>query len=377
MNEEFIQQEFSSLKDVNYFNTAYFGPSPLSAKVYVGKALEEELNSSFYPYERWLHYPEVIREKLAKLIKVSPQQIFHSTSVSEINALVGRGLNYSPEDHYVAIEGEFPSNVFPWLLLQEKKRIQVSLLPFSEIIDEDYLKKHLPAKCKIFNISHVSFNCGRKVDLRAIGKFLKERDIFFMVDGTQYLGGGTLGPSQLEFVDVYSCSLYKWMLGPYGSCFGYLSKNALKKLESYYGGWITRIESEKALTHYHPFKEEKIATHFDRGQSPTRLIMSCVEASLDFFQGVGMENVEAHNNKLQKHFLKNFNRKKFQLLVPDEVSAPLISAKFKGSLDSVELQNKLKKANIDVSVRDGNLRISLHLFNTLKQVDYLIEQLEK
>ena len=42
-------------------------------------------------------------------------------------------------------------------------------------------------------------------------------------------------------------------------------------------------------------------------------------------------------------------------------------------IDPLLLAKKLKQRNIDVSVREGNIRLSFHLFNTKKQVDMLLE----
>jgi selenocysteine lyase/cysteine desulfurase len=46
------------------------------------------------------------------------------------------------------------------------------------------------------------------------------------------------------------------------------------------------------------------------------------------------------------------------------------------ALDSIALEAELKKRNIDVSVRQGNIRLSFHVFNTTSQVDQLINALD-
>ena len=44
--------------------------------------------------------------------------------------------------------------------------------------------------------------------------------------------------------------------------------------------------------------------------------------------------------------------------------------------DSIALETELKKRNVDVSVRQGNIRLSFHVFNTKLQVDELIKALD-
>jgi selenocysteine lyase/cysteine desulfurase len=44
--------------------------------------------------------------------------------------------------------------------------------------------------------------------------------------------------------------------------------------------------------------------------------------------------------------------------------------------DSVAVEAEFKKRNIDVSVRQGNIRLSFHIFNTKKQVEELIKGMD-
>jgi selenocysteine lyase/cysteine desulfurase len=50
--------------------------------------------------------------------------------------------------------------------------------------------------------------------------------------------------------------------------------------------------------------------------------------------------------------------------------------KSEANADSIALEAELKKRNIDVSVRQGNIRLSFHMFNTSEQVDELIKALD-
>ena len=54
---ELIKKEFHHL-DTIFFNSAYFGPSPYSAKQKVNRALHKELDPSFFNYSTWMGIPE-------------------------------------------------------------------------------------------------------------------------------------------------------------------------------------------------------------------------------------------------------------------------------------------------------------------------------
>ena len=62
------------------------------------------------------------------------------------------------------------------------------------------------------------------------------------------------------------------------------------------------------------------------------------------------------------------------MITPLESFGNIIAIKAQG-IDSVKLENELKDKNIDVSVREGNIRLSFHLFNRIDQIEKLLEVL--
>ena len=62
-----IEKEFAHLKSV-YFNSAYFGPSPLSSKKLIDFAVDKEMDPSFYAYNDWMSISERLRVKLADFL---------------------------------------------------------------------------------------------------------------------------------------------------------------------------------------------------------------------------------------------------------------------------------------------------------------------
>ena len=101
--------------------------------------------------------------------------------------------------------------------------------------------------------------------------------------------------------------------------------------------------------------------------------MSCVERSLEFLLELGAKEIEAKNRGLVNYFIKNFSNPKFTLKSPSHESNILcFSCK---DIDTNALQTKLMVEGIDVSIREGSLRLSFHLYNSVEQVDKLIEVL--
>ena len=335
------------------------------------------MDPSFFDHTNWLAISERVRAGMAHLLGVAPECVTHSTSTSDVISLVANGYPLEKGDVVCSLDLEYPSNVLPWMRAKETRGIDFRLLDLGDALvpTPAWLDEHLPDKTKIFNISYVAFDTGKKIDLLSVGTYLRERGVFFILDATQAFGGMSLTSQEMEVVDVVSISSYKWMLGPYGHAFGYFSKSAWEKIEHKGGNWLVtpKFYDMGRLLKY--TTETLVgARKYDRGQTPNMLAMSCLEAAIDFFKVVGLENIQKHNAYIRDNFLENYPKEKYTLITPTSYMGNIICLKSHG-IDSAELANKLKKHRIDISIRQGNIRLSFHVFNTLDQVGLLTEAL--
>ncbi len=374
---ELIKKEFHHL-DTIFFNSAYFGPSPYSAKQKVNRALHKELDPSFFNYSTWMGIPERERELIARLLNCSPDNITHSTSTSDIINIVANGIKLEKDDVVCSINHDYPSNVLPWMRAVETRGLNFELIELGDQIipTREWLAQKLPKNCKVFDMSYVTFDTGKCMNILEIGKLCKERGIFFIVDATQALGGMPITKEELDVIDVLACSSYKWMLGPYGHAFAYFSDSALEKVDHRNGNWVVSPNS-KVVYNLLDYTTETLpgARKYDRGQSPNMLINACLEGGLEFLSAVGLDEIEKHNNYLRDYFLENYPSKKFNLITPKEAMANILCLKATSS-DPLELERELKYRNVDVSIRQGNIRLSFHIFNTVDQVNELIRALD-
>jgi selenocysteine lyase/cysteine desulfurase len=239
--------------------------------------------------------------------------------------------------------------------------------------DIDALKKALHPKTRFLNLSQVGFQNGNRVDLLNLGRYLQQREIRFIVDVTQGLGGVSISPAEIELIDVMLCSTYKWLLAPYGQAFAFWSKRALQETSQTHGNWLTQPAAPKDLTVY-SLNAKEGARRFDRGQAPNILGLKGLEASLTLFQELGLSEIERHNLELANYFTENFDRKRYQLVTKSNLKSSIVCLKANNT-DIDNLMQKLKSSNVDISVREGNLRISFHLYNSKIQVERLLKVL--
>jgi cysteine desulfurase / selenocysteine lyase len=372
-----IEKEYSHLKTI-YFNSAYFGPSPIRAKDTIEKAMKRELDPSFYAYDDWMSISEKLRIKLAELLGVTADEITHSTSSSDVMNIVANGFEFVKGDHVAAIDKDYPSNILPWMLAEKYGHFTFDRLELgSQVVPTaEWLESKLHPQTRIFNMSYVTFDTGKKMDLVSIGKMLKSKDIMFIVDATQALGGMDITKEELSYIDVLTCSSYKWMLGPYGHAFAYFSPKAQDMIYHRNANWILSPTS-KVVYNLLDYTTETLpgARQYDRGQAANLLCSGCLEGSLSFLLEVGLENIRKHNLEIRNHFLEHYPKNKYSLVTPLEHMGNIVCLKATKA-DSIALEAELKKRNIDVSVRQGNIRLSFHVFNTKSQVEELIRGLD-
>ncbi len=100
------------------------------------------------------------------------------------------------------------------------------------------IEKALTPKTKLVMLSHVMTGTGLKIPIEKIAKLLRAKNIFFAVDGAHGAGACDLDFSNTE-IDFYGTNLHKWLMGPKGTGFGWVSPRAREHLDPKFAGWTT------------------------------------------------------------------------------------------------------------------------------------------
>ena len=97
-------------------------------------------------------------------------------------------------------------------------------------------------------------------------------------------------------------------------------------------------------------------------------------ASLEYILQTGVETVAEHNHRLIAALIERLPRDRCVLASPPEAErrGPYVCVAARRPEQTRELHEKLRKENIIVSLREGALRISPHLYNTERDIARLI-----
>lgn len=364
-----IRSRFSIFERKIYLNTCSQGA--LSDAVQDG--LEQYIASwheQGSPWDLWVQRYEEARAAFARFIHASPDQVAVISSASAGINSIASALDFRERKKVVLGEFEFPTMGHVWLA-QRSRGAEVHFVNAEEnrlpaarydgLIDRDTL---------IVPLTHVCFKNGFRSEVRAITEIAHQSGALVMLDDYQDCGTRPVNVKAMD-LDFYVTGTLKYLLGPPGLAFLYVRRELIEGLVPSMTGWFAQKN---------PFafdvRNIDLSPSARRFESGTPAIPNLYAAmpGLQLLQDAGMDNVQAHIQKLAQSLLRWAAAAGVRVKTPLDSSGPLVILQAK---DAARLVQELGKRDIVVSNRQDGLRIAFHLYNTPDDVAAVITVLEK
>ncbi len=190
---------------------------------------------------------------------------------------------------------EHHSNIVPWQILCEQQGAKLRVIPINDqgelLLDE--FEKMIGPRTKIVAVAHVSNALGTVSPIREIVKIAHAHNVPVVVDGAQAVPHIKVDVQDLD-CDFYAFSGHK-MYGPMGIGVFYGKFKLLEAMPPYQGGgdMIRSVTFEKTQYNTLPFK-------FEAG-TPDVAGAIGLGAAIKYLNGVGIENVAAHEHELLEY----------------------------------------------------------------------------
>jgi selenocysteine lyase/cysteine desulfurase len=216
---------------LNYLNTAALGPTPRSVLDQVLKAWYElELNPVMTSYgDGAVHMAtDRAREQVAALIGCAPDELLITRCATEAMNSAALGLNLERGDRVLMTDVEHEGGSIGWEHLKRRRGIdidKVSIAPgdFDTASVISRFEKTLTDRTKVISVSHVITSTGLRLPIAEIAALANKRGILCVVDGAQAVGGIDVDVKKLG-CHAYVATGHKWLMGPKGTGFLYISK---------------------------------------------------------------------------------------------------------------------------------------------------------
>jgi cysteine desulfurase/selenocysteine lyase len=368
--------EFPWTADTVYLNNASIGPIPERTRRILDAFNAKRTAPHLLPDRDLFAGLQAARDAAARLINADTGEIALATNTGYGLNLAARALPLTRGDRVILSDREFPANVYPWLMLR-KQGIEVTLAPCTSEgwPDEEFLLSTLrDPRVKVLAVSFVQFSNGFKADLKKLGAAARANGTILVVDGIQGVGNSVLDVRETP-VDILACGGQKWLLSPWGSGFVYVRKELIPTLEPAMTGWMAfeGTDDFSRLTEYNPtFRAD--ARRFEMITLPYQEFYG-LSQSVDLLLEIGIPEIAEVTRSLHEPILKWADARGVRIVSPrDERHRSAILCIAPDA--AVEAFHAIKRARIVCSLREGAIRLSPHCYNTVGEMEKVLEVLE-
>ena len=368
--------EFPWTAETIYLNNASIGPIPERTRRALDEFTAKRTAPHLLPDRELFAGLAAARLGLAQLINADPSEIALATNTSWGLNLAARALPLERGDVVLVSDKEFPANVYPWLLLRDQGiTVEMTRCTAQGWPDEEHLLERLrDPRVRVLAVSFVQFSNGYRADLKKLGAACRANGTYLVVDGIQGIGNSVLDLRETP-LDILACGGQKWLLSPWGSGFVYVRKELVSQLEPAITGWMAfeGTDDFSRLTEYNPtFRSD--ARRFEMITLPYQDFFG-MTVSLQLLLEVGVREIAEVTRSAHEPIVKWAQAHGVRIASPTENghrSAILCVAPPK----PVEAYHALKRARVVCSLREGSIRLSPHCYNTVEEMEKVIEVLE-
>ena len=334
----------------------------------------------------WFGAREGLRERLASLIGAEQEEVAFVRNTSEGVATIATSWPWQKGDRIVLYEGEFPTNVTPWLTVAKARGLQTQFLPSADFASNEALGlERLEATLKqgatLVAVSAVAFQTGLQMPLKAMGELCHAYGALLFVDAIQALGVVPIDVNAMN-IDFLAAGGHKWLMGPEGTGVLYAAQEHAASLRPLNVGWLSHEEpldflfGGEGLLRYDKALKRDI-TVVESGVA-NAIGFAALDASLSLLLQLGIERIFEHANAWIDQLEAGLIERGFESLRSANASqrSGILSVVTPKPEDSVALHDALNAAGITCNVPDGKLRFAPHLPNHLDEVTQVLEQID-
>ena len=321
------------------------------------------------------------RELLAELFNAdSPENVILTRNATEALNLAIKGFLYAGS-HVITTSMEHNSVMRPLKILEERG-IETTIVQCNEYgeIDVESIKKEIKKETALIVATHASNVVGTITPIEGIGNLAKRYGLTFLVDASQTAGVYQIDMEKMN-ISMLAFTGHKSLMGPQGTG-GLCIRGGLKLIPLQEGGTGSKSESL--------YQPDIMPDRYESGTHNTPGIAGLC-AGVNFINSKGIDTIRSHEQELTRYFLDGLREiKDVRIYGTKEIEkqAPVVSINI-GDIGSSEISYILDET-FDIATRSGlhcapmahktigtleqgTVRFSFSIFNTIYQVDTVLD----
>ncbi|MFO7956677.1 MAG: cysteine desulfurase [Candidatus Brocadiia bacterium] len=321
---------------------------------------------------------EEARESCAELLNADGEEIIFVRNATEGLNLAAHMMDLGPGDEIVCSLADHHSNFLPW---HTKARTRLVVPDADGRVSAADFMAQVSEKTKLIALGHVSNVTGVICPVEEVIREARRRGILTIVDGAQSVPHMPIDVRALG-CDMLAFSGHK-MLGPSGIgglyVRGELLESALPMLHG--GGMVSSVTTDDFRLEHGPHRFEAGTPNIEGALG--------MGAAARFLMKLGMENVFAHERQLARRLIGRLAEIDGLRLYPSKATENRLAVAAFGVPGMSEndaaavlcnRHNVMARSGVHCAeplVRQygetGLVRVSLHLYNTLEEVDHIAD----
>lgn len=360
--------DFPAFKSMAYLNTAAEGLPPRSGLTALERYWDDKCRG-MGGRDAMFAELENCRASASELLGLPVDEVSFCSCSSEAFNLLASAVAVGADDEVVITDLEFPSGATPWQLSPAAPTVHLWKNHDGVLVLED-LAALLNERTRLVQVSLVSFLTGFRIDWQPFSDLVRAKapNAVLSVDVTQ-----AAGRIELDCLDAdcIIASSYKWLLGVHGSCVVAIPSAGAQKLTTRAGGWFHLIDAFEA-DRFERVEVAGGAKSFSVGM-PAFPSIYALRAGIDYVRGIGVANIAAHADPIVERVHEGLRELGIRPMSPNGGSGIVA---FMHPRDA-EIGAALLEANVHVMHHAGRLRIAVHGYNQMADVDKLLAVLAR
>jgi selenocysteine lyase/cysteine desulfurase len=322
------------------------------------------------PWDLWVEEYEAARRQFARFVGATAEEVAILPSASAAINAVASALRFNTRSKVVLGEFEFPTMGHVWLAQQERGARIEFVRARGNQMPADCYEQAIDEKTLIVPVTRVSFLNGFRSPLPEVVEVAHARGALVMLDDYQDCGTRPVDVRASD-VDFYVAGTLKYLLGTPGSAYLYVKKSLLDLLAPSISGWFA--QADPFAFDVKRFEPALTARKFEAGTPPIPNLYASMRG-IALLQEIGLDQIAEQIARLARALFQEAHDLGIALKTEPDGIGPLVVFDCSNARALVE---RMASCGIVCSSRHNGLRISLHVYNLLSDVEAALDVIKQ
>jgi selenocysteine lyase/cysteine desulfurase len=205
-----------------------------------------------------------------------------------------------------------------------------------------------------------------------VGKVCRVKGVKVALNCSQGIGAIPFDV-QAGYADALTCVGFKWLCGPYGTGFCWIEPELRESLSYNQAYWLAMQTADdlKGVQEMPVLRDDLGARKYDVFGTANFFNLKPWTEAVNLLSEIGIDNVWAYDQSLIQKLIDGLDPGSYEIISPaDPIErSNILIVSHQDEAKNQLLYDKLLKQQVFISLRNGRLRFSPHIFNKPEDID--------